>query len=311
MRPRADGLGPDGGSGVERRHVDPATASADDLRATFQGADSLICALGVPTVPGVDAGAYARDHLADVTARTVDAAIDAGVTRIVLVSSFMATWDRMRPELGVAAHHPYVAARIAEAERAVALGEARGVDVCVVEVPFVFGAGEGEDQRWRAILFDRCRGPFVLFPSGGSSVITSQQLAEALVGAVENGRHGARYPLADMDLPWREMIAHIHSGLGRRPPILGAPTWLAGGLVARAVRDLQAKGRLGGLDPEHLLGDLLSHHLYVDAARSREVLRYRPGGVPQAIQDAARAEYGMPLEERGPLPQFAAGRRSR
>lgn len=317
VRPRPVGTDSAPESGAEHRNVDPASASAAEIEYALRGADALICSLGAPgnrtpghRVPAPDE--YSRSRLAEITDHTLRAAIAAGVTRVVVVGSYLATWDRMHPELGVAGHHPYVAARIDAAERAIAIGDEHGVRVSIVEIPFVFGAGAGESARyWRPILFDRVLRPLVLFPHGGTSTITSEQLAQALVGAVESGRHGVRYPLSDMDLTWREMISHIHKALERRPPIVGVPAWAAKGMTERAIRDLEAKGGLGGLDPEHLLSDILTHRVFVDATESREVLRYRPGGVPQAIRDTARAAYDIPLEPRRPRPEFAAGRRSR
>lgn len=291
--------------------VDVLNGPFEELVEAFAGCDSLVSSLGVPTTSPLSGAEYARTRLVGVTERVLKAAVDAGVERVVLLGTYLTAWHRTNPGFGLASRHPYVEARLVEAESAVEMGQRYGVSVCVLEVPYVFGTGAGERQNWREILFDGLRQPVTLFPTGGTSVITSQQLADAVVGAVERGEHGARYPLSDLDLTWRELISHALEAMERRAPIMGVPVPVAQMVAGGVVRRLQKQGQLGGLSADHIVEDILARHIYVDATESRRVLRYRPGGVPHAIRDTARAAYGLAPEPRREVPAPVRARRAR
>lgn len=283
---------------VEHRLIDAFAADEADMTRALHGCEALVYALGPDDRSEVrgDPTEFFRTNLVETTERTVRAACRAGVGKVVLTGSYFATWERMHPDYGFASRHPYVAARIEQSARAVAAGERFGASVSVLEIPYVFGTIRGEGKRWKELLFDRVRGPVVFFPTGGTSVITSVQAGQAMAGAVERGAHGARYPLNDIDLTWRELLSHGLEAMGRRPPIIGVPRWMAEFAARSMGRSLAARGLSSGLDPDHLIRDIMTQHMYVDATESREVLRYRPGGVPQAIRAVVREAYGLSRE---------------
>ena len=206
LRVDRNALPPDPAVPLAYGAVDLNTTSVGDLVGVFTGCDALVASLSVPTTTSAT-GESMRVALVKRADLVVRAALEAGVGKIVLLGSYYTAWDRMHPGSGFASRHPYVAARIAEAQSATALGEKFGASVCVLEVPCVFGAGAGEQFHWRDVVFDRLHKPVIMFPFGGTSAITSQQLADAVIGALENGRHGGRYPLSDMELTWREIFS--------------------------------------------------------------------------------------------------------
>lgn len=306
VRPRRQGSVASPYRGVTYSAVD-VTDDEAVITQVLRGVDALVYGVGVSGVGPVEGG-DAVEWVRDVVGRTFRAAAAAGVEQVVVIGSYLAAWERANPGLGIADRHPYVRARVAEADFAIEVGTELGMRVCVLEIPYVFGAGSGERHHWREILLDRLRGPVVLFPTGGTSVITTQQLVDAVMSALQRGEHAARYPLTDMDLTWREMISVVMDALGQRSPIMGVPRWVAQPICVRVIRRLQRHGQLRGLSAEHVLDDFLCSHIYVDATWSRELLRYRPGGVPQAIRDESLDAYGLPVESPRPVPQFA-GRR--
>lgn len=287
---------------VEHRILDAFAADDHTLVRAFSGCEALVYALGPDDREEVagDPTEFFETRLVETTERVVRAACRAGVRRVVVLGSYFCTWERMHPDLGFASRHPYVAARVAQAERAVAAGEEFGARVSVLEIPYVFGTIRGEGKRWKTLLFDRLRGPVVFFPTGGTSVVTSVQVGQAVAGAVERGEHGARYPLNDIDLTWRELISHVQEATGRRAPIVGVPRWLAEYAARSMGRSLASRGLSPGINPKYVIRDIMTQHMYVDASHSREVLRYRPGGVPQAIWAVAREAYGITDEVEDP-----------
>ncbi len=285
---------------VEQRCADIVAADTATLRKVLSGADALVYALGPDDRCQVrgDPAAFFQACLVETTERVIRVAGATGVERIVLLGSYFTTWERMHPDSGFASRHPYVQARVDQLAAAVAAAGEAGVRLCVLEIPYVFGLIDGEGQRWRELLFDRTSKPVVLFPTGGTSVITSIQVGEAVAGALQRGEHGACYPLSDIDLTWREILSHVLQARGKtRTPIFGAPAWLTQLGVRSMARSLEARGLRSGLDPRYVVRDVLTQHMYVDATESRDVLRYTPGGVPQAIRALVRDAYGLPGQD--------------
>ncbi len=265
-----------------------------ELSEWLTGCDALVYALGPDerrTPPG-PAGPYYQRYLVEGTAHVVSAAAhDAGVGRIVVLGSYFSTWHRTHPDLGIGMRHPYIRARLAQAHRAISIGTAAGAQVNVLEIPYVFGSIPHQTPIWDALLLRWLHTvPVVAYPSGGSSIVTAAQVGQAAVGALERGTHGARYPLADLDLHWHRLLRLLLDALGRPGvPIvsLPRPAAEAGLWPVRARR--RRHGREGGLDLSWLLRDIMYAYLYVDASVSQRVLRYRPGGVPDAIVDTVQA----------------------
>lgn len=276
--------------------LDVWSAPDDTLRHLAQGHDACVYALGPDdrTLHPAPAARYLQDHLVVQTERILTAARAAGVRRAVVLGSYFATWHRMRPELRFAESHPYVQARVDQARRAVAAGggqHTHGMDVCVLEIPYVFGTVPGQVPMWKT-LYDRLRTvPLPLYPVGGTSVVTAAQVGQAAAAASEKGEHDARYPLADEQLTWTALLGLMLHALDRRRPVVGVPRVLLEPGARYLGRRLARGGRESGIDPRHVLRHVMYQRLFVDPAESLRVLGYRRGGVPEAIAETVAASY--------------------
>lgn len=277
--------------------ADAVTTQPDEFAHLLSGFDAAVYAMGPDdrTTHEGEADAFFETHLFGATERLVEGARLAGVGQVVLMGSYFTTWARMRPDLDLAAHHPYVRARLAQSARAFAAGGGRaagGTDVMVLEIPYVFGSIPGQVPHWKRLLFDVVRkGPVALFLDGGTSVVSSRQVGEAAVGALEHGSHGGQYPLADVDWTYHELATRIRSALGKSRLVVDVPGWLVAPGVKLLGRRWGMTGQSAGLDPSHIVPDILSQQIYVDGAGSRAVLGWTPGGVPEALIDTLRASY--------------------
>lgn len=162
--------------------------------------------------------------------------------------------------------------------------------VNVLELPYVFGLMPGRVPLWKKTILDPVlRMPLVLYPKGGSSMSAVEHVAEAVVGAIEHGKHGERYPIGDENLTWDEMLALMLGALGIRKKVHHIPTFV-GTLFGRSRRNADARcGRESGLNYALLFEDVMSEFLYLDPTRSVNALRYGRGGVREAIAQSARA----------------------
>ncbi len=141
----------------------------DSLAEMATGADVVMHIAGVVNVP--TRAAFEAGN-ATATAKVVDAARGAGVTRLVHVSS-------------LAAREPGISNYGWSKERAEAVVVASGLDWTIVRPPAVFGPGDTEMLD----LFRMARRGIALVPSGRMSAIYVDELARLLVTLAAD--HGA------------------------------------------------------------------------------------------------------------------------
>ncbi len=262
-----------------------------ELVPLLHGHDALVYAVGpddriVPPAPALD---YFRDRLVLACAKVISAARDAGVRRCVVLGSYFAHFARAWPQLRLAEHHPYIRCRLEQEDAAIAAGGDAMV-VCVLELPFIFGTAPGRVPLWEHVLIDHLRGPWpVMFPRGGTNMISVQHVAEAIAGAVERGRHGARYLVGDENLSWRQMLSIMLQAMGRRDRVLTIPTVFAT-WFGRLTKWRQAlSGREAGLNPAMLFQDLLAQETCFDPVPAAAELGHGRGGLAEAIRETVHA----------------------
>lgn len=277
---------------VKLHLLDVAQASSAELQHLFAGVEAVIYALGPDDreSPPAPALPFFRKHLAEQTRRIALAARAAGVKKFVVYGSYFNTFDRQHPEWQLQAHHPYIQARHEQAEQAIEAGAAGQMDVCILEIPYVFGVTPDRKPFWNEVLFDRLVGQkVVLFPKGGTAVTTTQQVAEAALGAVERGKHGGRYVVADLNMDWNTMIAAIQTAAGEKLHVWNVPPFLAQLGMQAEQKKLVWAGKEGGLHPNSLMPDIMYRSFYLDPQESRAALGYSSGGVGEAIRETVAA----------------------
>lgn len=259
----------------------------------FKGFDAMVYAVGpddrqTPPAPAYD---FFHERLVEGCGRVVAAAREAGVRRCAVLGSYLAYFDRLWPEQRLAAHHPYIRCRAEQAERVFAEGGG-SMRVSVLELPYIFGVMPEREPLWKQVLLDRLvKMPVVLYPAGGSAMISAKHVGEAVVGAIVHGKHGHCYPIGDENLSWDEMLGLMLQTLGIDKTVYHLPP-IAGGLLGRGLRVVESlRGLEHGLDHEHLIRNLMSAKLYVDPAPSAKALRHGRGGVREAIVETTRACY--------------------
>ncbi|GAA2528098.1 NAD-dependent epimerase/dehydratase family protein [Pilimelia columellifera] len=245
--------------------VDLETLDEDGWAALLFGQEAVVFAAGVddraapkaPAVPYFHAGNVVpvQDMLA--------AAKRTGVRRAVVIGSYFTAIDRQRPAMRLAARHPYIASRVAQAH---ACRRAAGPDlsVALLETPFVFGAVPGRDPLWAPLVGWLRAGRPCPVPPGGTAVITAAAMGQAVGGALERGADGA-FPVAQENLAWDALVARIGAALGRPPRVRRLPAALLRAALGGAGLGYRARGREPGLTPGRLT-ELLTAELFLDPA---------------------------------------------
>lgn len=206
------------------------------LAALVAGADAVVHVAGLTNTPDP-----AQFEIANVTgtAHVIAAMAEAGLRRLVLVSS-------------LAAREPKLSAYGASKARAETLVEASGLDWTIVRPPGVYGPRDVDYLE----MFRTAKWGFVPLPPGGaSSIIHADDLARLLVTLAASNAAPTRKKIYEPDdgreggWSHKELAAAIGRAMGRRviAPHLPRPV-----LEAAAAADRIARGDKAKLTPDRV-----------------------------------------------------------
>lgn len=195
------------------------------LRSAMQGVDQVY-----HTAARVSFGGRADHDLlmrvnVDGTAHVVDAALEAGVSRLVHTSSMAALgapdrsgailnekaeWHRARA-LTVYARSKYLS------ELQIHRGVAEGLDAVIVNPALIFGDARPGTSMYRVI--ERIRESRQLpVPEGGTNVVDVLDVVRGVLRAMDVGRTGERYFLGSENLSWKRIVETLAGAFGTAPP---------------------------------------------------------------------------------------------
>lgn len=273
-------------------HLGDAAARVEHAVGDVTDADSVYRAVeGVRTVYHVAAvvafGRGARERLRAVnvrgTAHVVDAALAAGVERLVHTSSIAALG---RPEAagGVidetavwtasTANTAYAVSK-RDAELEVRRGIAEGLDAVMVNPALVFGPGRPGEGTF-ALAERVAAGRVPLAPPGGTAVVDVEDVAAGLRLACAHGATGARYVLAAENRLWPDILRTLAEAAGAAPPRRTAPPWLLRAAGALSEVGAALTRSEPGLTRETARTASAAHRYDGSAARRELGLAYRP-----------------------------------
>lgn len=261
----------------------------EELLGCLRGQDGLVFAAGVDDRVVPPRPAYPFFYKGNVlaTERLVRLAVQAGVQRAVIFSSYFLEFERRWPELRLAEKHPYIRSRVEQANAALA---AAGPELApaILELPYIFGAMPGRLPLWAPLIRYIASPLPLVYPAGGTNMIAVGHVAEAIAGALERGQAGARYVIGDENLAWADWLGRLTRLVGREKRVITAPAAAVRG-AARCVRLYhRLQGREGGLDPVAFVA-LQTADTFFDPAPSRAELGYGRGGLDEALDATVRA----------------------
>jgi len=265
----------------------------EQLYRIFQGHDAMIYAVGPDDriTPPAPAYEFFHTRLVEAVVKVATAARKAGVKRFALLNSYFAYFDRIWPEKGLSRHHPYIRCRVEQASEVIEAGKDE-MAVMVLELPYIFGAMPNRIPLWKDALLDRfTKGSTIYFPRGGTNMIAVEHVAEAIIGALENGEHGQRYTIGDENHSFNYMLEIMMSSMGANKKIVNIPRFMAVIAGNMIERDFKKQGLEGGLDARFLMKDIMTNELFYDPSPSIAKLGYKRGGLKEAIIKTTKACY--------------------
>ena len=284
---------------VNIRYGDVFELSEKNLQELFAGCDAMVYAVGPDdrTTPPAPSYKFFHTRLVVSCEKAVTAARKAGVKKCVVLNSYFAYFDRIWPEKELSKHHPYIGCRVEQAERAIAAGVDK-MAVMLLELPYIFGSMPNRIPLWKDVLLDRIiKSKIIFFPKGGTNMIAVGHVGEAIIGALEHGKHGERYTIGDENRSYNEMLDMMLSAIGTHKKIINIPRFIAVLAGSMINKEWKKKGLEGGLDGKYLMRDILTHNLFFDPSDTVEKLGYKRGRLKESIVDTMRACYPEKFED--------------
>lgn len=215
--------------------------------------------------------------------RLLRLAKQAGVKHVAVCGSYFSYFAKIWPEKELTKWHPYIRSRIDQEEVALSFAD-EDFHVAVLELPYIFGAQPGRKPVWvflvEQILSMKKR---TFYPSGGTTMVTVQQVGQVIAGAIEKNRGGNCYPVGYYNLTWVEMlrIFHKYMGIGERK-IVTIPKWMYA-LSSRQIMKQQKKAGLeAGLNMLKF-AEVMCAETFIDKSLGCEPLGVLPDDIDAAI----------------------------
>jgi nucleoside-diphosphate-sugar epimerase len=219
--------------------VEGDLSDEEALRTALKGCDAVVHAaavyeIGVPA----DRRAYLVDVNVRGTERVLGAALAAGVSRAVYVSTVAVfgdtggqvadeTWER--PE-GLAFTSVYEQTKVEAHQRAMDIC-GRGLPLVTVQPGVVYGPGDTSEVGGLFTRLLKGQLPLVPFPALGVTPVHRDDVAAGIVLALDKGTSGESYVLAGEPTRMGDLLGQLARVAGRRPPRGALPTVLIKAMV--------------------------------------------------------------------------------
>jgi dihydroflavonol-4-reductase len=227
----------------------------------------------------------------DTTRIVMDAALAAGVERVVYTSS-VATLkpdpagaaDETRPATEQEVVGAYKRSKVV-AERLVEdMVRQRALPAVIVNPSTPIGPRDARPTPTGRIIVEAANGRMPAFVDSGLNLVHVDDVARGHLLAFEHGRIGERYILGGEDLSLADMLGTIAGMVGRQPPTIRLPR---APLMPFAWINEQL-ARLTGKEP-FLTQDglrMAAHHMFYSSAKAERELGYRARPYEDAVADA-------------------------
>ena len=266
------------------------TMTDEELQEQLSGCESLVFAAGVDErveFPAPVLDYYIRYNVAPVE-RLLRIGKQTGIKRVVIMGSYFAYFAKQWSEMKLTEKHPYIRSRIMQEEAALAFN-GNGMDVMILELPYIFGTQPGRKPVW-TFLVEAIQGMkgVTLYTKGGTTMVTVHQAAQAVAGAVEKGKGGTCYPVGWYNMTWKEMLAIFHKYMGMpRRKVITIPSFLYLVIGRKLMKEFAARGIDSGLDMVHF-ADIQTANAFIDKSLIRDELGVTDDDIDAAIGDSVK-----------------------
>ena len=266
----------------------------DEIAQMLEGSDVFIFAAGVDErveFPAPVMDYYYRFNIAPLE-RIFPLCKKAGVKRAVVLGSYFAYLNKIRPEMKLTERNPYMKSRM-DQEKVCEDACDENFSACVLELPYIFGTQPGRKPVW-TVLIEQIefmdKWPFTMYPKGGTAMLTCRQVGQVIAGAAENkaGKTGFEaIPIGMYNMTWPEFLEIVFDarGMHGRKVVTVAP-WMMKIGMGKVVKDYKKRGIDSGMDPMQL-PDIMDYNLFIDKKYCLE-LGVEEDDIKAAITDSIK-----------------------
>lgn len=187
-----------------------------------------------------------------------------------------------RPQLYPFTHSYYAQSKL-EAEKYL-LQQNKKTEIVIVNPTFMIGAYDRKPSSGK-MIFWTWKKKLVFYPKGGKNFVHAEDAAEGLVKAIENGKNGEKYLLANENLTYKEFFKKVNTITGQNPVMIPIPDAVLAmlGMIGDGLRRLKIKTSLSSAN----MKALSINNYYSNWKSIKELgVSYQP--VDKAIEEAIR-----------------------
>jgi nucleoside-diphosphate-sugar epimerase len=269
---------------VDIRLGDINKFSDKEIISLLSDCDGFIYAAGADERVVADKPAKRFYYEANVlpTQRLTKLAKKAGVKSLVIFGSYMSEFAEKMPEIGLK-DQPYPNMRLLQEQIGFAEGEG-SMRVSSLRLPYIFGTMPGRMPLWKMFV-DQMKGQSI-YPAmkGGTTMITVEQVAEAAVGALENGKHRGTYAIGMLNMKYQAFYRMIAEALGQQDTtqIPVVPFEQMKPTYEQIDQQADEAGKEHGIHVA-VTGLMQTKDLYVDPSATKELLGIKDHNVIDSI----------------------------
>jgi len=271
----------------------------DELVQLIAGSDVVVHAAGADGRDLFDAPAIDGFRRANVTPiRNLVAAMKlTGARRLIILGSYYTAMHRKFPALDIVGKSAYVRSRQEQAEAAFA-DAGDGIDVGILELPYIFGAAPNRGTLWGFYIksIQEADGEIHVH-SGGSACITMNQVGLATANACELVSGHQFYPIGNANLKYQEIYALFCKALQLERKIIPLGKSYFMDKALQQAEQLKKLGKESAYDPAGLL-EMEAYDFFIDPHLSMEALHFGFEDMALAIKESVDAT--LQFEGKGP-----------
>jgi nucleoside-diphosphate-sugar epimerase len=277
------------GLDVERTYGDIRDPAA--VAAAVRGSERVYhCAAKISTLAGEEREIYESNVIG--TRNVLRAALDAGVSRVVVTGSLSAVGhDPNRPSVESMPFYPFdkhlpYAMTKAFVERECLNAAVQGLDVVIATSCAILGPNDFVPSRMGRTLIDFAHGKLRAYIPGGFEFVAARDIVQGHVLAMEKGRSGQKYIFCTEFASVDQLMTIFEEVTGRPRPRLRLPP-----PVMARIADVSSFVMTNFFPtvPQRFTPAavrLLRMQRRADCTKAKQELGYQPTTVAQAVRDA-------------------------
>lgn len=273
---------------VEYKVGDINNMSDGEIREMLKDVDGFVYAAGADerTLPEAPAIKFFYEANVLPTQRLARLAKQADVKKFVILSSYFAHFAEEWTDIPLK-QNAYPRSRLLQEELACLEGEG-GMDVMSIRLPYIFGVMPGRMPLWSMFVKRVKDQKVVPVLSGGTAMVTAQQVAEAAIGAIEYGEHTGKYAICGMNMKHSEFYQMVLDALGQKDSIVKVVPL---DQMKPAMEQIDAKNAEAGKEQgvlNSMMAEIQNRDAYLDPADTMTLLKYQEEDIRESIRETLR-----------------------